>query len=147
MKAMNEMSVSFPSVSSNESFARAVVSAFAAQLDPTLDQLADLKTAVSEAVTNAIVHGYRETIGKVTITARLYETGKVVVKIRDKGVGIEDVEKAMGPLYTTGGEERAGLGFAVMQSFCDKVSVRSQPGKGTTVTLQKNLLRRAREHG
>ena len=147
MKAMNEMSVSFPSVSSNEGFARAVVSAFAAQLDPTLDQLADLKTAVSEAVTNAIVHGYRETIGKVTITARLYETGKVVVKIRDKGVGIEDVEKAMEPLYTTGGEERAGLGFAVMQSFCDKVSVRSQPGKGTTVTLQKNLLRRAREHG
>lgn len=147
MKAMNEMSVSFPSVSSNESFARAAVSAFAAQLDPTLDQLADLKTAVSEAVTNAIVHGYRETIGKVTITARLYETGKVVVKIRDRGVGIEDVEKAMEPLYTTGGEERAGLGFAVMQSFCDKVSVRSQPGKGTTVTLQKNLLRRAREHG
>ena len=147
MKAMNEMSVSFPSVSSNESFARAAVSAFAAQLDPTLDQLADLKTAVSEAVTNAIVHGYRETIGKVTITARLYETGKVVVKIRDKGVGIEDVEKAMEPLYTTGGEERAGLGFAVMQGFCDKVSVRSQPGKGTTVTLQKNLLRRAREHG
>lgn len=147
MKAMNEMSVSFPSVSSNEGFARAAVSAFAAQLDPTLDQLSDLKTAVSEAVTNAIVHGYRETIGKVTITARLYETGKVVVKIRDKGVGIEDVEKAMEPLYTTGGEERAGLGFAVMQSFCDKVSVRSQPGKGTTVTLQKNLLRRAREHG
>ena len=147
MKPMNEMSVSFPSVSSNEGFARAVVSAFAAQLDPTIDQLADLKTAVSEAVTNAIVHGYRETIGKVTITARLYETGKVVVKIRDKGVGIEDVEKAMEPLYTTGGEERAGLGFAVMQSFCDKVSVRSQPGKGTTVTLQKNLLRRAREHG
>lgn len=147
MKPMNEMSVSFPSVSSNEGFARAVVSAFAAQLDPTLDQLADLKTAVSEAVTNAIVHGYRETIGKVTITARLYETGKVVVKIRDKGVGIEDVEKAMEPLYTTGGEERAGLGFAVMQSFCDKVSVRSQPGNGTTVTLQKNLLRRAREHG
>ena len=147
MKPMNEMSVSFPSVSSNEGFARAVVSAFAAQLDPTLDQLADLKTAVSEAVTNGIVHGYRETIGKVTITARLYETGKVVVKIRDKGVGIEDVEKAMEPLYTTGGEERAGLGFAVMQSFCDKVSVRSQPGKGTTVTLQKNLLRRAREHG
>ena len=147
MKPMNEMSVSFPSVSSNEGFARAVVSAFAAQLDPTLDQLADLKTAVSEAVTNAIVHGYRETIGKVTITARLYETGKVVVKIRDKGVGSEDVEKAMEPLYTTGGEERAGLGFAVMQSFCDKVSVRSQPGKGTTVTLQKNLLRRAREHG
>ena len=98
-------------------------------------------------MTNAIVHGYRETIGKVTITARLYETGKVVVKIRDKGVGIEDVEKAMEPLYTTGGEERAGRGFAVMQSFCDKVSVRSQPGKGTTVTLQKNLLRRAREHG
>ena len=147
MKPMNEMSVSFLSVSSNEGFARAVVSAFAAQLDPTLDQLADVKTAVSEAVTNAIVHGYRETIGKVTITARLYETGKVVVKIRDKGVGIEDVEKAMEPLYTTGGEERAGLGFAVMQSFCDKVSVRSQPGKGTTVTLQKNLLRRAREHG
>ena len=147
MKPMNEMSVSFLSVSSNEGFARTAVSPFAAQLDPTLDQLADLKTAVSEAVTNAIVHGYRETIGKVTITARLYETGKVVVKIRDKGVGIEDVEKAMEPLYTTGGEERAGLGFAVMQSFCDKVSVRSQPGKGTTVTLQKNLLRRAREHG
>ena len=146
MKAMNEMSVSFLSVSSNESFARAVVAAFASQLDPTIDQLADLKTAVSEAVTNAIVHGYRETLGTVYITAKLYETVKISVKIRDKGVGIEDIEKAMEPLFTTGGEERAGLGFAVMQSFCDKVSVRSTPGKGTAVTLQKNLLRRVRSH-
>ena len=144
MKAMNEMSLSFLSVSANESFARAAVSAFASQLDPTIDQLADLKTAVSEA--NAIVHGYRETLGTVYITAKLYETGKITVKIRDKGVGIEDIEKAMEPLFTTGGEERAGLGFAVMQSFCDKVSVRSTPGKGTAVTLQKNLLRRGRSH-
>ena len=146
MKAMNEMSLSFLSVSANESFARAAVSAFASQLDPTIDQLADLKTAVSEAVTNAIVHGYRETLGTVYITAKLYETGKITVKIRDKGVGIEDIEKAMEPLFTTGGEERAGLGFAVMQSFCDKVSVRSTPGKGTAGTLQKNLLRRGRSH-
>lgn len=145
MKAMNEMSVSFLSVSANESFARAVVAAFASQ-GPYHDQLADLKTAVSEAVTNAIVHGYRETLGMVYITAKLYETGKISVKIRDKGVGIEDVEKAMEPLFTTGGEERAGLGFAVMQSFCDKVTVRSKVGKGTAVTLEKNLLRRARGH-
>ena len=102
MKAMNEMSVSFLSVSANESFDRAVVAAFASQLDPTIDQLADLKTAVSEAVTNDIVHGYRETLGTVYITAKLYETGKIVVRVRDKGVGIPDVEKAMEPLFKIG---------------------------------------------
>ena len=147
MKAMNEMSLSFLSVSANESFARAAVSAFASQLDPTIDQLADLKTAVSEAVTNAIVHGYRGTSGTVYITVRQLPGRVLQVKVRDRGVGIDDIEKAMEPLYTTAPEEeRAGLGFAVMQSFCDKVSVRSTPGKGTAVTLQKNLLRRVRSH-
>lgn len=142
MKPINEMSVSFISVSANESFARAVVSAFVAQLDPTIDELTDLKTAVSEAVTNCIVHGYRDTLGTVYINAKIYENGKVMVRIRDKGVGIGNIEQAMEPMFTTAGGERAGLGFAVMQSFCDRVTVRSKEGKGTTVTLQKNILRR-----
>ena len=146
MNKINEMRIDFFATEENVAFARAAVSAFLLPLNPTLEELGDIKTAVSEAVTNAIVHGYRESLGMVYITAKLYETGKISVKIRDKGVGIEDVDKAMEPLFTTGGEERAGLGFAVMQSFCDKVSVRSKVGKGTAVTLEKNLLRRARSH-
>ena len=121
----------------NESFGRAAVSAFLAQLDPTVSDLTELKTAVSEAVTNAIVHGYREKLGMVYITVKLFENGKAVVRIRDKGCGISDIRQAMEPLYTTGGEERAGLGFSVMQSFCDRVRVSSAPGKGTSVTLTK----------
>lgn len=142
MKPMNEMNVSFLSCSTNESFARAVVSAFVAQMDPTIDEISDIKTAVSEAVTNCIVHAYRDTLGMIYITARLYEDGGVQIRIRDKGCGIEDVQKAREPLFTTGGEERAGLGFAVMESFMDDVLVTSRVQKGTTVTLKKKLARR-----
>ncbi|MBQ1436443.1 MAG: anti-sigma F factor [Ruminococcus sp.] len=135
---INEMKLSFPSNSKNEAFARSVITAFVLSLDPTVSELSDLKTAVSEAVTNSIVHGYRRTEGMIYISAKLRADGRVTVKIRDKGCGIEDVQKAMEPLFTTAPEEeRAGLGFAVMQSFCDKVKVKSQPQKGTTVTLEK----------
>ena len=141
------MSLNFLSKSSNESFARATVAAFVAQLDPTIDELADIKTAVSEAVTNCIVHAYKNGIGTIYISAKIFENGKIVIKIRDKGCGIEDVGQAMEPLFTTGGEERAGLGFAVMQSFMDRVRVTSKSLKGTTVTLQKTILPRPMKNG
>ena len=139
MKALNSVKITFPSRSVNEGFARSALSAFAAQADPTLDELADVKTAVSEAVTNCIVHAYANTIGPITLTAALYEDGTLRVAVADKGCGIPDVSKAMEPLFTTGGAERAGLGFAVMESFMDSVKVRSAPGKGTRVTLSKRL--------
>lgn len=139
MKALNTVKITFPSRSVNEGFARSALSAFAAQADPTLDKLADVKTAVSEAVTNCIVHAYANTIGPITLTAALYEDGTLRVAVADKGCGIPDVSKAMEPLFTTGGAERAGLGFAVMESFMDSVKVRSAPGKGTRVTLSKRL--------
>ena len=139
MKPLNQVQISFPSKSVNEGFARAAVSAFLAQLDPTVADLSDLKTAVSEAVTNAILHGYRDSLGTVYITVKLFPEGKAVVRVRDKGRGIPDVKQAMEPLFTTGGEERAGLGFAVMKSFCDSVRVTSTPGKGTSVTLTKRF--------
>ena len=143
MKGKNEMTASFPSLSQNEALARSVVAVFVSQLNPTVSELSDLRTAVSEAVTNAIVHGYRGTVGTVYITVRQVEEHVIQVKIRDKGVGIADIEKAMEPLYTTAPEEgRAGLGFAVMQSFCDRVRVASAPGRGTTVTLTKQFTRR-----
>lgn len=136
----NEMSLSFPSKSCNEAFARSAVSAFVMNLDPTISELSDIKTAVSEAVTNCIVHGYRRSSGTIYIKGRITDDNKVTLKIRDKGCGIEDVKKAMEPLYTSAPEEeRAGLGFAVMQSFCDKVRVKSVVGKGTTVTLEKMI--------
>ncbi len=143
-KIINEMKLTILSRSANESFARVTVAAFAAQTDPTIDELTDIKTAVSEAVTNCIVHGYKEEIGRIYIEARLYESGRLCVKIRDKGCGIPDIGKAMEPLFTTGGEERGGLGFTVMESFMDKVKVRSKPGKGTTVIMEKNINRRGR---
>lgn len=139
MKALNSVKFQFPSKSVNEGFARSTVAAFAAQLDPTLDEIADLKTAVSEAVTNCIVHGYPEDIGVITITASIYEGNTLRVVVADRGVGIENVEKAMEPMYTTGGPERAGLGFAVMESFTDKMKVSSKPGKGTRVTMTKRM--------
>lgn len=140
MKMLNSVKLTFASRSVNEGFARAVVAAFLVPLDPTVPQLADLKTAVSEAVTNCIVHAYPESIGPVTLTAALYEGGLVRITVSDRGVGIADVEQAMQPTYTTGNpEERAGLGFAVMQSFMDKVKVSSTPGRGTRVTLSKHL--------
>ncbi len=142
MKAINEMKLVFPSRSANEAYARAAVAAFVSQLDPTVDELADLRTAISEAVTNCIVHAYPDRIGDITLTVRLYETGRVTVKIRDKGCGIEDVGLAMEPLYTTGGEERSGLGFSVMESFTDRLKVTSKPGKGTSVTMEKLVARR-----
>ena len=140
MKTVNEMKLSFPSKSCNEAFARSAVAAFIMNLDPTVGELSDLKTAVSEAVTNCIVHGYRRQSGTIYISGKITGSGKVTVRIRDKGCGIADVAQAMQPLFTTAAdEERAGLGFAVMQSFCDKVRVKSAPGKGTTVTLEKQI--------
>lgn len=139
MKADNIVKISFMSKSVNEAFARGAVSAFIASLDPTIAQLADIKTAVSEAVTNSIVHAYPDSSGIVVLTAAAYPDKRLVINISDKGVGIEDINKAMEPLFTTGGEERAGLGFAVMQTFMDKVKVTSQKGRGTRVTLTKRL--------
>ena len=144
MKPINEMKITFLSRSANEGFARAAVAAFATQLDPTVDQLNDLRTAVSEAVTNAIVHAYPDRLGPVTLTVKLYETGQVQVQIRDRGVGIPNVEEAVCPLFTTGGEERSGLGFTIMESYCDRMRVRSTPGKGTTVTLSKYIVQRVK---
>lgn len=139
---VNEMNLSFSSRSTAESFARSVISAFILCLDPTISELSDIKTAVSEAVTNCVVHAYGYADGTIYINARITDTGRVIIKIRDKGCGIENVEKAMEPLFTTGGDERAGLGFAVMQSFMDKVRVRSTLGKGTVITMEKAIIRR-----
>ena len=134
----NKFKLELPSFSSNEAFARVTVAAFVAQLDPTVDEIADIKTSVSEAVTNSIVHAYPDSIGMIYITCELSDN-ELKVKIRDKGRGIENVKQAMEPLYTTGGEERAGLGFAVMESFMGRVKVTSKPGKGTTVTMEKRI--------
>lgn len=140
MKAKNLVKLSFYSRSVNEGFARGALAAFLAQADPTVPELADVKTAVSEAVTNCIVHAYPGGVGLVHMSIALYEGGTVKITIADKGVGIADVAKAMQPMYTTGNpEERAGLGFAVMQSFMDKVKVTSKPGQGTRVVLTKTL--------
>ncbi|MEG0614164.1 MAG: anti-sigma F factor [Oscillospiraceae bacterium] len=138
MKIINEMKFSFMSKSVNEGFARTAVSSFVSQLDPPVDELSDVKTAVSEAVTNCIVHGYKNKMGEVYINVKILENNKVYIKIRDKGCGIDDVKKAMEPMFTTAPEdERAGLGFAVMESFMDKLSVKSAVGKGTTIIMQK----------
>ena len=139
MNINNCMKLSFISKSVNEGFARSAVAAFILQLDPTVAEVADIRTAVSEAVTNAIVHAYPDCFGTVYIDARITDDSRVIIKVRDKGVGIPDIQKAMEPLYTTSTDERAGLGFAVMQSFTDKVKVRSAVGKGTTVTLEKRI--------
>ncbi len=139
MKKINELKMTFSSKSINEGFSRVAVSAFAASLDPNIEELTDIKTAVSEAVTNAVVHGYRESEGKIYISVEIFEKSLVRITVKDKGTGIEDVEKAMEPLFTTAGTERAGLGFAVMESFMDKVKVKSTVGKGTTVTLTKKI--------
>lgn len=143
MKVINEFRMTVESKSVNESFVRGTVAAFAAQLDPTLEEIADIKTAVSEAVTNCIVHAYAHCVGKIYIYTAVCEDGTVKIKIRDKGCGIENIQQARTPLFTTAGGERAGLGFAVMESFCDKVQVRSKVGAGTTVTLIKKTGGRA----
>lgn len=139
MDIVNEMRLSMDSRSINEGFSRVAVSSFIACTDPNIEELTDIKTAVSEAVTNAIVHGYKDFSGKIYITVTIFENNIIRIKVRDKGVGIADIEKAMEPLFTTAGEERAGLGFAVMESFMDKVRVASKPGTGTTVTMEKRI--------
>ena len=147
MEIINKFSMNLLSRSANEGFARATVAAFAAQLDPTLEEINDIKTAVSEAVTNCIVHAYREGLGKIYISGEISNTNIIKIKIRDNGCGIENIEKAMEPLFTTVGGERAGLGFAVMQSFMDDIRVRSKVGKGTTVTLTKKIAPRYSVNG
>jgi stage II sporulation protein AB (anti-sigma F factor) len=138
MKPLNKFAIKFPSKSNNEGFARAVVSAFAAQLDPTIEEISDIKTAVSEAVTNCIVHAYKNAVGEIYISCEQFDSGLIRIKIRDKGCGIEDVKAARVPLFTTdAANERSGMGFTVMESFCDTVRVRSKVGKGTCVTLFK----------
>jgi len=139
MKEINKFSLRIPSRSNNESFARTVVAAFAAQLDPTVEEISDIKTAVSEAVTNCIVHGYKNSIGNIYINCEILSDKSLKIRIRDRGCGIENIKQAMEPLFTTAGGERAGLGFAVMESFTDSLKVRSTVGKGTTVTMVKKL--------
>ena len=137
MNSTNYIKLEFPSKSSNEAFARAAAAAFATQLDPTIDELGDIKTAVSEAVTNCIVHAYPESIGRVSMRLRILERDTLEISVKDWGRGIENVKQAMEPLYTTGGEERGGMGFTIMGSFMDDLRVRSAPGRGTTVTMRR----------
>ena len=139
MNALNYIKLEFPSKSSNEGFARMTASAFAAQLDPTLEELGDIKTAVSEAVTNCIVHAYPESVGRIRLRMRILEGERLEISVQDWGKGIEDVDKAREPLFTTGGEERSGMGFTIMESFTDKLRVRSRPGRGTTVTMLRTI--------
>ena len=138
-RTTNYITFEFLSRSANEGFARGAVACFAAQLDPTLEELGDIKTAVSEAVTNAIVHAYPDTLGKIVVKAKILEGNVLEVTVRDWGKGIADVEQARKPLYTTGGEERSGMGFTIMESFTDKLRVRSAPGRGTTVTMIRSI--------
>lgn len=139
-RPINEMKLMFPSYSENERLARIAISGFLSALDPSIDELSDIKTAVSEGVTNAIVHGYRGTTGTVTVYAKLMKERRLYIKITDKGCGIEDVKKAMEPLFTTAPQDdRAGLGFAIMQTFMENVRVRSKVGKGTTVIMERRL--------
>lgn len=138
-RAENYVTLEFMSRSSNEGFARVAAAGFAAQLDPTLDELGDIKTAVSEAVTNAIVHAYPDQLGKVVMKLKILKGGMLEITIRDWGRGIENVEQARRPMYTTGGSERSGMGFTIMESFTDRLVVRSVPGKGTTVQMRKRI--------
>lgn len=142
MKTQNQVTLEFPSRSSNESFARTAAACFAAQLDPTLEEINDIKTAVSEAVTNSIVHGYPDRIGKIILRLRILEDNILEILVRDKGVGIADINQARTPMFTTGSEERAGMGFTIMESFMDSMKVRSAPGKGTCVTMRLKITRR-----
>ena len=139
MKAKNYIKIEFPSRSVNEGFARQSIACFAAQLDPTLEELGDIKTAVSEAVTNSTVHAYPDIIGKITIRARLFEDNSIEIQVRDWGRGIENIDQAREPMFTTGGDERSGMGFTIMESFMDRLRVRSTPGKGTIVTMTRKI--------
>ena len=142
MNIINEARLDFPSASANEGFARSAAACFAAQLDPTLEEMGDVRTAVSEAVTNAIVHGYPDTIGRISLRLRILEDNVLEIQVRDRGVGIPDVERARQPMFTTGGEERSGMGFTIMESFMNQLAVKSAPGKGTTVTMRKRIASR-----
>ena len=144
MKCENYMKLEFPSRSANEGFARAAVACFAAQLDPNVVELSDIKTAVSEAVTNCIVHAYRDSIGLITLKCRILPDGVLDIVVRDKGCGIADVEQARKPMFTTGGEERSGMGFTIMESFMTSFRVTSAPDKGTTVHMKRRIARRSR---
>ena len=139
MKYENYIKLEFPSKSCNEALARSVAGVFASQMDPTMEELGDIKTAVSEAVTNCIVHAYPDCIGKILMRCRILEDSRLEIVVRDWGRGIEDVGKARKPLYTTGGEERSGMGFTIMESFMDKLTIKSVPGRGTTVTMRKRI--------
>ena len=141
-KPMNEMKLTFPSRSANESFARSAVSSFLSQLDPAVDELADLRTAVSEAVTNCIVHAYPDAMGTIILRCRILKNNVLDVVIKDKGVGIPDLEQARRPTYTTGGNERSGMGFTIMESFMTNFEVTSSPGKGTTVHMRRQIRQR-----
>ena len=138
-KPVDQMSLKIESHSVNESFARVAVSAFAAQQDPTVEEISDIKTAVSEAVTNAIVHAYPDELGKIVMKLRILEGGVLELTVRDWGRGIDDIRQARQPLFTTGGQERSGMGFTIMESFMDRLTVKSAPGKGTTVSMRKRI--------
>ncbi len=144
MKGQNYIKLEFPAQSANEGFARAAAAAFAVQMDPTLEELGDIKTAVSEAVTNAIVHAYPDTIGLVQMRLRILDGNVLEIRVSDRGCGIGDISRAMEPMYSTGGEERSGMGFTIMSSFTDSLRVKSAPGKGTSVTMAKKLAVRVR---
>ena len=142
MKFENYMTLEFPSRSSNEGFARSAVACFAAQMDPTLEELGDIRTAVSEAVTNCIVHAYPDGIGLIAMRCRILKDNVLDIVIKDKGIGISNIEQAKRPMFTTGGEDRSGMGFTIMESFMTTFSVTSVPGKGTTVHMRRKLQRR-----
>ena len=139
MKVSNYTRVDFPAQSANEAFARSAAACFAAQLDPTLEELGNVKTAVSEAVTNCIVHAYPEELGRICMKLRILEGELLEISVRDWGCGIPDVDRAMEPLFTTGGEDRSGMGFSIMGCFMDSLRVRSAPGRGTTVVMRKRI--------
>jgi len=142
MKFNNFMILEFPSKSCNEAFARSAVACFAAQLDPTMEELGDIRTAVSEAVTNCIVHAYPDELGIVTLRCRILKDNVLDIVVKDKGIGIQDTEQARRPMYTTGGTDRSGMGFTIMESFMTTFEVTSEPGKGTTVHMRRKLSRR-----
>ena len=142
MKFENYMILDFPSRSSNEAFARSAVACFAAQMDPTLEELGDIRTAVSEAVTNSIVHAYPNELGIITLRCRILKDNTLDIVVKDRGIGIPDVEKARQPMFTTGGAERSGMGFTIMDSFMTSMTISSIPGKGTTVHMRRKLQRR-----
>ncbi len=142
MKFENYMILEFPSKSTNEAFARSAVACFAAQLDPTMEELGDIRTAVSEAVTNCIVHAYPDDLGIITLRCRILKDNTLDIVVKDKGVGIENLERARKPMFTTGGADRSGMGFTIMESFMTDFSVASEPGKGTSIHMRRKLQRR-----